>query len=147
MFPSFYQKSQQKSDEQETTLNKLAIRLVQHCLKIQEKWATFLQSKTNKLSCRIKMVGFVFFCLLSGGYSIYLVTHNFTRHSQKANLFSSIKFFSPVSQTKIKNLPPAIVISPEEFKTLQRLQHWQDSLSRKSSGEHIQDTFSGSASD
>ncbi len=147
MLLPFYQKSQPKLNEHETAQNSFAIRLVQHCLKIQKKWANFLQYKTEGLSCRIKMVGLTFFCLLSGGYSTYLVTHNFTRLSLKANLFTSIKYSSPVSQTKIENLPQAVVISPKEFKKLQQLWHLQDSLSQKTSGKKIQDTFSDSVPD
>lgn len=150
MLRPFYSKSQPKineQNEQETAQTKLAIRLVQHGLKIQEKWANFLQYKTKGLSCRIKMVGLAFFCLLSGGYSIYLVTHNFTRHSLKANLFTSIKYPLPGRQTKIENLPHAVVLSPEEFKKLQQLRLLQDSLSIKASGEKIQDQFPDSVPD
>ena len=100
MLLPFRQKSQQESQEQEAAQNRLAIRIVQQCLKIQERWANFLQDKTEGLSCRIKKYGLAFFCLLSGGYSTYLVIHSFTWYPLKVVLFTSIKFFAPVSQTK-----------------------------------------------
>lgn len=139
----FRQTIQQKSKEQEAAQNRLAIRIVRQCLKIQASWATFLQYKTEGLSCRIKKYGLAFFCLLSGGYNTYLVIHSFTKHPQKAILFTPIKFSTPVSQTENKNLPPAVVISPEEFQKLQRHLHWQDSLAQRLSGEKAEDTFSG----
>ena len=61
MFLPFRQKSQQKSKEQEAAQNKVALRIVRKCLKIQVSWANFLQYKTEGLSYRIKMYGLAFF--------------------------------------------------------------------------------------
>lgn len=142
MLLSFYHKSQQKSKEQEAAQNKVALRIVRKCLKIQVSWANFLQYKTEGLSYRIKMYGLAFFCLLSGGYSIYLVIQSFTSHPQEIILFTPLKFFVPISQSKIENLSQSAIISTEEFRKLQLLRYWQDSLAKKPSGEKMQSAFS-----
>src|SRR3546814_19167882 len=71
--------------------DKIARSIVNHCLHWQRKWADWMQDKTERLSGKNKAIALLLFCLLVGGYSIYLVTVSLTRRQNYSLSVTSIK--------------------------------------------------------
>lgn len=57
---------------------RLARKMVGHCLRWQAKWAAWMQSKAERMSSTGRVVVLILFCLLAGAYCLYLVLSGFT---------------------------------------------------------------------
>lgn len=139
MFSSFNQKSKPKTNNQEAAQKRLTASSGHRCLHLLERWAACLQHQADKLSGRFKKIALVGFCLLSGGYSLYLVINNLTNHPPKAFLIAPIKVSEQAGQTGEENLSPVVVITPAEYQELQRFRHYMDSLAGSPSGRKLHD--------
>jgi hypothetical protein len=57
----------------------IAERIVAHCIRWQLKWATWMQQQSGKLSPKGRVLALLLFCLLAGGYCLFLVLSGLMR--------------------------------------------------------------------
>ncbi len=144
MFPLFYPKSKQKTNDQEAAKESLIPSVVSKYLPLLKQWATCLQHQAEKLSRSFKRFVLASYFLLSGGYSSYLVINSFTNPPPKVLLIMPIKVSDHSGQTGEENLLPTLVITPAEYQKLPQFRHYLDSLADSRSGRRWQDSLSKS---
>lgn len=59
--------------------DRLAEWIVRHCIRWQLRWAAWMQHQSEKLSPKGRVLALLLFCLLTGGYCLFLVLSGFMR--------------------------------------------------------------------
>jgi hypothetical protein len=129
--PSKRKRNQQK-DKQHVAHKGISI--LQHC-------AAFLQRKTEGLTGRAKKYLLALFCLLSGGYSLYLSADSLMHHKARSFSVTPLSIPKHTGQAGDENLLPAIAVTLEEYKKLERFRRYMDSLVQSPSGKKTLDSI------
>jgi hypothetical protein len=108
---------------------RLANAVVRKCIALQERWAYSMQRNLEKFSVTGKKYMVLLFCVLSGGYSIFLVAENILRATKKLPLVSVIKMPSHVLETG-EPKKKYLFISPLEYRKIEGFKHYMDSLEK-----------------
>jgi hypothetical protein len=139
MFKLFKRKS--KEPKPNPAQERIAGTIVRKVIELQERGALFMQRKTEKLSARAKKYGIIFFCLLSGGYSLYIMMESFTTKRQKILAVTNIKPSEYATQTGDGKLYSAPIISDIEYQKIVQFRRYMDSLSVSKTGKTIADSI------
>lgn len=141
MFSSFRNKGQKEKQDSNAFADKVAASIVTKCIRVQGKWADYIQRKTNRLSLKMRKYGLVLFCLLSVGCSLYLIIESFTGSSNKN--FGATPIHMPVHsiQTGEEATRSFLLITKKEFERIERFLHYVDSLGGSVAGMKIRDSI------
>lgn len=120
---------------------KLANTIVTKSLQLQERWAAFMQRKTEQLSDRSKKYTIVLFCLLAGGYSLYTIGESLSINKKKSIAITSIKTPNHITQKGGEINDGTITISEHEFNKIQTFKSYMDSLGKSVTGRKIADSI------
>lgn len=120
---------------------KLATTIVTKSIQLQERWAAFMQRKTEQLSNPSKKYSIILFCLLAGGYSLYTIGDSLTAKKKKTPAITKIKTLKHVKQTGDGINYNSIVISEHEFNKIQIFKSYMDSLGKSATGSKISDSI------
>src|SRR5579875_3282550 len=141
MFSFFKHKESKEKQITNAFADKVAAGIVTKCIRVQEKWADYMQRKTNRLSLKKRKYSLVLFCLLSVGCSLYLIVENFTGPSNKN--FGVAPIHVPVHSTGTGEevTRSFLLITRKEFERIERFGHYVDSLGRSAEGMKIRDSI------
>lgn len=141
MLLSFIHKRSQKQHKENNTHDRIANRIVQKWIKVQEQCATFLQCQSEKLSFKTKKFLLAMFLLLSGVCCVYLIVDNVASDKNKHLSIAPIKVPEHVAKAGDENTKASAIVSEAEYERIHRFQLFMDSLSKSPSGKRIYDSI------
>ncbi len=134
-------KTNRKGVAKNSMQEKLANTIVIKSLQLQERWAAFMQRKTEQLSDRSKKYIIVLFCLLAGGYSLYTIGESSTINKKKSIAITNIKTPNHITQTGDGMNNNIITINEIDFNKIQTFKSYMDSLGKSVTGRKIADSI------
>lgn len=120
--------------------DRIARSMVNRCLQWQRKWADWMQNKTESLSGKGKTIALFCFCLLAGGYSIYLIAISLVAKQNISLSITSIYKPQYVPRSGKEQVMGAS-ISKEDYLRVHRFKTYMDSLARSPTGKIIYDSI------
>lgn len=141
MFPLFRKRKRSKAAQENTAQDKLAQNFVIVCLRLQSKWAGWMQGKSERLSGKTKLILLLVFIGLVGGYSLYLIAENFLYKGTSTFYISPIKKPEHVQQSGDVVMPHEAFISEEEYQRINGFKLYMDSMARSPSGKNLFDSI------
>src|SRR5438093_4834330 len=129
------QNRKQKISRQSVIQDRIAAGIVRKTIRLQQRGAAFLQRRTERLTGRLKKYLLIGFCLLSGGYSLYLIAECFVHPKSQAFLVTPISVSKHTGQAGNENIPPSIVATLEELQDINRFRWYMISLPHSPSGK------------
>jgi hypothetical protein len=141
MFSFFNHKKPKEKQSPNPIADKVVASIVTKCIRAQEKWANYMQRKTEGLSHKAKMYCLLLFCLLSVVCSFYLIFESFTGTSKQSLGFAPINVPIHSTQTGEEATRSFHLITKKEFERIARFHHYVESLGRSVSGAKIRDSL------
>ena len=138
MLFSFNNKKKQEPAGLSEAQNRIARNIVYRCIRWQAEWADWMQYNTELLSARGKVMVLSLFCLLAGGYSLYLIASSFSGKP----VLPLTRIGQPRQVHSPGNVNPraSVVTAEEEYQAMQRYRQYIDSLAQTSSGKKLNDS-------
>ena len=121
--------------------DKLADRIVSACIRRQQKWADFMQRRTERLSDDGKCIVLLLFCLMAGSLSIYLVANSFLERRQSRFHIIQLSKLPITAKGGDENTKASKLISKEDYQNIQRFRHFMDSLAGSQTGRRVYDSI------
>ena len=121
--------------------DRMAKHIVAWCIRLQERWATFMQKQTERLSGNGKLIVLSLFCLVAGSLSIYLIATSLMGYPAVSIKISSIKAPLYSARSVDHDTKSSIIITREEYQRIEHFRHYMDSLATSSSGKPIYDSI------
>jgi hypothetical protein len=140
MFSIFNRRVVKKEKGQNAKQERIANHIFNTTIKFQQKWAAYLQNKTNRLSTEVKIWLLIAFCFISIGYSIYRLKYSFTT---KSDTFIQVeRFIKTDTNNKSGHLIfiPRNQVPTDGHRRIQQFLNYMDSLNLTPSGRKIHDS-------
>lgn len=141
MFLLFRNKGRKEQQSPNAFADKVATGIVTKCIRVQSKWADYMQRGTEGLSRKAKKWCLVLFCLFSIGCSLYLLIESFTGASKESLIVAPINVPKYSTQTGEETTRSLHLITKKEFERFARFHHYVDSLGRNATGAKIRDSL------
>lgn len=136
----FFKKNKKELAENAAN-EKIANSIVSSSLQLQEKWAAFMQRKTEKLSSRVKKIVIIIFCMVTGGISLYTIGVSLSPSKKKLFEITNIKAPKNLTRAGDENINALMNASKDEFKKIQTFEAYMDSLHNSDTGRKIADSI------
>ncbi|MBN8876818.1 MAG: hypothetical protein J0I32_04675 [Sphingobacteriales bacterium] len=133
-----------RNKRQESTISvneKVATKIVRAVALVQQRWARYMERKSERLSIATKKKLVILFCLATGGYSIYLAGESLFQKQSSVMKVTFIKRPQYVTQTGDEKLSPSIIISEKEYAKIVQFRKYMDSLAATRSGKWKADSI------
>lgn len=117
--------------------DRVAKNIVTWCIHWQQRWASFMQKQTERLSGNGKMIMLSLFCLITGSLSIYLFTSNLLGKPSAAIPVIRIKTALSSGKSGDENTRSIISITKHEYQRIKSFSDYMDSLARSPSGKLV----------
>ena len=141
MFFLFKSKKQRKQPGPNEFSDNVAVGIVTRCMRVQGKWAAFMQRKTNHLSFQARKICLLLFCLLSIGCSLYLIIGSVTGTSNKILVVASIHVPVHATQSGETNTRSPLLMTKTEVERIERFRRHMDSLGESAPGRNHRDSL------
>jgi hypothetical protein len=141
MFSFFKHKEQKEKQDPNKFVDKVAVGIVTKCLRVQGKWADYMQRRANRLSPRAKKYSLVLFCALSVSCSLYLIIEGFKGYSTKDLGVAPIHVPVHTTETGDEATRSPLLITKKEFERIERFRHNVDSLGKSATGTKVRDSM------
>lgn len=141
MFSFLKRKERKEKQAPNEFADKVAAGIVTKCIHVQEKWADYMQRKTNRLSIKAKKYSLVLFCTLSVGCSMYLIIGSFAGSATKDFNVASIHVPVHSTQTGEETSRSPLLITKKEFEKIERFRQYVDSLGGSAAGMEVRDSL------
>ena len=119
--------------------DKVAARVAKLLLKIQVKFSELMSACVSKVSPKRLRLLLVVFCLLGGGFSIYLITGSIFKDEIGGFKIENINV--PKVYDGGNNLRSEQVVDEEIYKAIERFDEYMDSLRGSQMGLEIRDSI------
>ncbi len=141
MFSIFNRRVVKKEKGQNVKQERIATHIFNTTIKFQQKWAEYLQCKTNSLSKAGKLWLLIAFCFISIGYSIYRLKYSFTTKSE--TFIQVERFVKTGADIKSGDLmfKSHKQVANDGHPRIQKFLNYLDSLNLTPSGRKIQDSI------
>lgn len=136
MFLPFKNREAKKIQNQNHFGDRVAIRIVHKCIRMQLRWARYMGRKTEGLSLRWLKVYCIAFCLVSISCSLYLVVKSLHGGDKKGLKVTAIKAPAHATRTSEK-VPRFFTITKTEMARIERFKRFMDSLGGSETGRQI----------
>ena len=115
--------------------------MVNACLRLQTRWARWMDRRTEHLSSRTLLLLLLAFIALAGGYSICLIGQSFS--GNQASAFSVTPIITPgrVLQTGDAASQKEMIVSKTDYQRIIRFRGYMDSLTRSPAGKAVYDSI------
>ncbi|MDQ6609866.1 MAG: hypothetical protein M3Y85_08600 [Bacteroidota bacterium] len=133
-----------KTKKDNAVQERIANIIVSKCIVMQKRWAVFMQESLERLSVNGKKYVLICYCVLFGGFSIYLIGENVRGSNKKLFTVTSIKAPSHLLETgepKKKLFGVSALIPDLEYKKIQRFKNYMDSLVKTKKGKILFDSI------
>lgn len=130
----------QRKENTLATENGIAKGATSFYLRLQSRWAKWMEKRTESFTRGNWTLLLVLFVLLTGGYSTYLLVSSFTANERKAFLITPIVKPGHLTETgdaKVEALP----VPETEYRRIHNFRMYMDSLARSPSGKAAFDSI------
>jgi hypothetical protein len=141
MFFSFKHKDNQRQHNQNLRADKIAEVWARKCISIQYKAASFLQTKSEKLSLNTKRIIVIAFSIISFSSCVYLVVKNFLDNQNINIAITTIEVPEQVVQNENNQVSPLTGVSKIGFEKVKKFRAYLDSLATSNSGRRVYDSI------
>ena len=121
--------------------DKVAKNVVVWCLTLQERWAAFMQTQTERLSGNGKLILLTLFCLIAGSVSIYHIANSLIGYPSISIKISRIKAPLYTTRSGEENTRSEIVVTRQEYERLVHFRQYMDSLARSPGSKPFYDSI------
>lgn len=129
-----------KKEDTQTKGNSIAKGAASIYIRLQTRWAKWMEKRTESFSKGNWTVLLVLFVLLSGGYSTYMLLSSFITKERKA--FSITPISKPGHLTETGDVKAQALLIPEtEYRRIHNFRIYMDSLARSPSGKATYDSI------
>lgn len=139
---SLFRKKKTKSAVKENVAQeRLANNIVSTCIRLQQRWANFMQRYTERLSHNGKLIALSLFCLIAGSLSVYLIANSIMSRKASSFTVTPLKKHPYTNKSGDENTKALEIVSKAEYEKVQRFRHYMDSLARSPSGKKLYDSI------
>jgi len=141
MLSLFRKKKTKNVGKENIAQERLANNIVSACIRLQQRWANFMQRYTERLSRNGKLIALSLFCLTAGSLSIYFIASSMT--SRKVSSFTVVHLTKPpyAGKSGDESTKALIIVSKAEYEKIQRFRRYMDSLARSPSDKKVYDSI------
>jgi hypothetical protein len=130
-----------KNDEKiNPAKDRVARKIASFILKLQTRFANFMNSKTRNVSAPRMKILLIAFCLVSGSYSIYLTVHAFSKKNKATVTIDRIARPKHIDND-VENIGSSMQVTESDFKKIQAFKKYMDSLRFSTSGKRTYDSI------
>ena len=141
MLSLFNKKKAQTPPVLNSAKDRMAKHFVAWWMRLQQRWATFMQKQTERLSGNGKRIVFSLFCLVAVSLSTYLIATSLMGYSSVSIKISSIKTPLYSARSVERDTKSLIIITRKEYQRIEHFRHYMDSLAACSSGKPMYDSI------
>lgn len=141
MLSLFRNKKKQKAVLENTAQDRIAKNVVGKMLQLQQRWATFMERHTERLSAKCKLIVLFFFCLCFGGFSIFFIARSLLNNHTTSFHVSQGKIPQHFGKTGYEKTKGVTIVTEEEYDKIQHFRKYMDSLARNPSGKKLYDNI------
>lgn len=141
MLSLFRNKKKQKAVLENTAQDRIAKNVVGKLLRLQQRWATFMERHTERLSVKWKLIVLFFFCLCSGGLSILFIARSLMNNHATSFHVTQVKIPQHIGKSGDEKTKAVTVVTKEEYDKIQHFRKYMDSLARSPSGKKLYDNI------
>lgn len=141
MFLLLKPKNNQKQVKHNLQEDKIALSIVNNCIRVQKHLSEFLQRRSEMLSLTCKTFVFIIFCLISVCSCLYLIIKNFEFKISQSYSITPIRVPKQVAQNELQKRQPSVGVTKKEFEKIQKFRFYMDSLARSKTGKRIHDSI------
>ena len=135
MLSLFIKKKLKDTGNRNAAQERVANHIVSVCIRLQQKWADFMQHHTERLTRNGKLIILCLFCLTTGSLSLYLIASNVMNRRASSFDMAHLKISPFVGKSGDENTKAVVVISKPEYEKIQRFRMYMDSLARSPFGK------------
>ncbi len=141
MLSLFRNKKKQKVVFENTAQDRIAKNVVGKLLRLQHRWAEFMEHYTERLSVTWKLIVLFFFCLCSGGLSILFIARSLVNNQATSFHVTQGKIPQHIGKSGDEKTKAITIVTKEEYDKIQHFRKYMDSLARSPSGKKLYDNI------
>ena len=134
-------KKKQKAVLENTAQDRIAKNVVGKLLRLQQRWAAFMEHYTERLSVKWKLIVLFFFCLCSGGLSILFIARSLMNNHTTSFHVTQGKIPQHIGKSGDEKTKAITIVTKEEYDKMQHFRKYMDSLARSPSGKKLYDVI------
>lgn len=140
MLTLFGNKKKQKTPILNDSQDRVAKSIVITCIRLQQRWAAFMQHHFERLSTKWKAIILSIFCFCIGGFSFFLIARSLI--SNNCLSLDVTQFKSPrLVKAGDELSKPSVIITKEEYEKIKLFRQYIDSLAVSQSGKKVNDNI------
>ena len=137
MLSLFRNKKKQKAVIENVVQDRIAKNVVGKLLRLQQRWATFMERHAERLSVKWKLIVLFFFCLCSGGLSILFIARSLMNNHATSFHVTQGKIPQHIGKSGDEKTKAVTIVTKEEYDKIQHFRKYIDSLARSPSGKKV----------
>ena len=141
MLSLFSNKKKQKAVLENTAQDRIAKNVVGKLLRLQQRWAAFMEHYTERLSVKWKLIVLFFFCLCSGGLSILFIARSLMNNHTTSFHVTQGKIPQHIGKSGDEKSKAVTIVTKEEYDKIQHFRKYMDSHARSPSGKKLYDNI------
>lgn len=141
MLSLFRNKKKQKSIVENDSQNRIAKNIVFKCIRLQQRWAVFMQRHTERLSAKWKIITLSLFCLCAGGFSLLLIARSLMSDHTATFRVTQGKSWQHIGKSGEEKTNATAIVTKKEYEKIQRFRKYMDSLAISPSGKKSYDSI------
>lgn len=134
-------KRKKKEEVNNIGQERIANAIVCKSIKLQERWAVFMQHVFEKLSNRSKKLAIILFSLLAFGLSMYVIIESLTQQMNKTVSLTNIQLPKHITQAGEGKIYSLSTVSEEDYRKIVRFRFYMDSLVKSEKGKITSDSI------
>ena len=139
MLSLFRKNKKQKAVIANTVQDRIAKNIVGKLLRLQQRWAAFMQRHTERLSVKWKVIILFLFCLYSVWLSILFIADSLSNNAAVSIHVIQVKTPQHIGKSGDEKNRAITIVSEGENEKIRDFQNYMDSLARSPSGKKIYD--------
>ncbi len=139
MLSLFGKNKKQKAVVENTAQDRIAKNIVGKLLRLQQRWAAFMQCHTERLSVKWKVIILFLFCLYSGWLSILFIADSLSNNAAVSIHVIQVKTPQHIGKSGDEKNSAITIVSEGENEKMRHFRYYMDSLARSPSGKKIYD--------
>lgn len=111
------------------------------CIRLQQRWAHFMQRQTERLSPSEKLIILSLFCLTTASLSLYLIASSVSGRREYSFTVTHLKRSPFAGMSGNENIKAIGIVTKAEYEKIHRFGIYMDSLARSTSGKKHYDSI------
>lgn len=141
MFSLFIKKNLKDIGNRNAAQERVANCIVSVCIRLQQRWADFMQRQTERLSCNGKLIILSLFCLTTGSLSLYLIASSVSSRRAYSFTATHLKRSPFAGRSGDENIKAIGIVTKAEYEKIHRFGMYMDRLARSPFGKKHYDSI------